>query len=61
VHVRQRTGALIIALRKRDGMFDTTPDPEVVLQAGDVMITVGTQAELRALEALFAGRQVVAG
>jgi voltage-gated potassium channel len=60
LHIRERTGALIIALRKRDGTFDTTPDPEVVLQAGDVMITVGTQAELRALEELFAGRQALA-
>ncbi|HYZ19419.1 MAG TPA: NAD-binding protein [Gaiellaceae bacterium] len=60
LHIRERTGALIIALRKADGTFDTTPDPEVVLEAGDVMITVGTQSELRALEALFAPGQPVA-
>jgi voltage-gated potassium channel len=61
LHIRERTGALIIALRKRDGTFDTTPNPEVVLEAGDVMITVGTQTELRALEELFAPREPVAG
>lgn len=61
LHIRERTGALIIALRKRDGTFDTTPDPEVVLEVGDVMITVGTQSELRLLEELFAPRQPVAG
>jgi voltage-gated potassium channel len=60
LHIRQRTGALIIALRKRDGTFDTTPNPEVVLEAGDVMISVGTHAELRALEALFESREAVA-
>jgi voltage-gated potassium channel len=61
LQIRERTGALIIALRRRDGTFDTTPDPEVVLEAGDVIISVGTEAELRALEELFAPRQPVAG
>jgi voltage-gated potassium channel len=61
LQIRQRTGALIIALRKMDGTFDTTPNPEVVLEAGDLMITVGTQSELRALEELFAARPSVAG
>jgi voltage-gated potassium channel len=60
LHIRERTGALIIALRKADGTFDTTPDPEVVLEVGDVMISVGTHTELRALEELFAGRQALA-
>ena len=61
IHVRSQTGALIIALRKRDGTFDTTPNPEVVLHDGDVMICVGTPAELSLLEELFAPRQAVAG
>jgi voltage-gated potassium channel len=58
--IRGRTGALIIALRKRDGTFDTTPNPEAVLDAGDVMICVGTPAELTLLEELFAPQQAVA-
>ncbi len=61
LHVRERTGALIIALRRHDGSFDTTPDPEVVLEAGDVMIAVGTAEELRRLEELVAPREAVAG
>jgi voltage-gated potassium channel len=52
--VRHETGALIVALRKADGTFDTTPDPDAVLEIGDVLIAVGTQQELRALEELFA-------
>ena len=51
-----RPGALIVALRKRDGTFDTTPDPDAVLEVGDVLIGVGTTDELRALEELFAPR-----
>jgi voltage-gated potassium channel len=60
LHIRERTGALIIALRKHDGTFDTTPDPDAVLEAGDVMICVGTPEELRAVEELFAPREAVA-
>jgi voltage-gated potassium channel len=59
--VRGQTGALIIALRKRDGTFDTTPNPEAVLDEGDVMICVGTPAELLLLEEMFAPHQTVAG
>ncbi len=54
VRVRHETGALIVALRKADGSFDTTPDPDVKLEPGDVLITVGTEQELKALEELFA-------
>jgi voltage-gated potassium channel len=58
--VRHETGALIVALRKADGSFDTTPDPDALLEPGDVLIAVGTEQELRALEELFAPREAVA-
>jgi K+/H+ antiporter YhaU regulatory subunit KhtT len=58
--IRKKTGALIVALRKRDGSFDTTPNPEAVLDVGDVLIAAGTEAELRLLEQIFAPRQTVA-
>ena len=45
--VRHDTGALIVALKKADGSFDTTPDPDVELDVGDVLIAVGTEDELR--------------
>jgi voltage-gated potassium channel len=44
---------MIIALRKEDGSFDTTPSPDVTLDLGDVLIAVGTPDELRKLEELF--------
>lgn len=59
--VRDRTGALIIALRKPDGTFDITPAPDTVIDDGTVIIGVGTASELSALEELFAPGQVVAG
>jgi voltage-gated potassium channel len=58
--IRRETGALVVALRKRDGSFDTTPTPEAVLDVGDVLIAAGTEEELRALERIFAPRETVA-
>ncbi|MGH3080559.1 MAG: potassium channel family protein [Gaiellaceae bacterium] len=60
IDVRSKTGALIIAMRKRDGTFDTTPNPDAVIDDGDVIICVGTPAELLLLEELFAPQQAVA-
>ena len=61
LRIRHATGAVIVALRRMDGTFDTTPDPDTVLEAGDVMIAAGSADELRALEVLFEPRETVAG
>ena len=37
VRVRHETGAIIVALRKRDGTFDTTPEPDTVIEAGEAV------------------------
>ena len=60
LQIRKVTGAMIVALRKRDGTFDTTPTPEAALEAGDVMIAAGTPEELRRLEELFAPAESLA-
>jgi voltage-gated potassium channel len=60
LRIRQQTGAMIVALRKRDGTFDTTPTPDATLDAGDVMIAAGTPEELRQLEELFAPTEALA-
>jgi voltage-gated potassium channel len=54
LRIRHETGAIIVALRKKDGTFDTTPEPEARVEAGDVIVGVGTGDELRRLEDLFA-------
>jgi voltage-gated potassium channel len=58
--LRKETRALILALRKRDGTFDATPNSGATLDVGDVLIAAGTEEELRAPEALFAPREAVA-
>lgn len=61
LRVREETGAMIVAVRKPDGRFDTTPDPGELIEAGDVLIGVGTAEEIRRLEDFFAPREAVAG
>ncbi len=53
--LRDRTGALVLAIRKPDGIFVTNPAPEDVIEAGDVLISVGTAEQLMSL-ADFAAR-----
>ena len=57
LRVRDTTGALIIAVRKADGSFDTTPSPLLPLEEGDIIIGVGKPAELHALEELFTPKE----
>lgn len=60
LRIRVETGAMIVALRKKDGTFDTTPTPDAKLEAGDVMIAAGTPDELQRLEELFAPSEAIA-
>jgi voltage-gated potassium channel len=48
-HLRDRTGALVLAIRRPDGSFVPNPSPDLVIQAGDVLIGVGTAAQLHNL------------
>ncbi len=47
--LRDRTGALVLALRDGDGTFQTNPGPDTEVSAGQVIIAIGTQDELDAL------------
>jgi voltage-gated potassium channel len=50
-HIRDRTGALVLGLRKRSGKIDPNPGPETTIDAGDVVIAIGTVDQLAALRA----------
>ncbi len=54
-HLRDRTGALVLAIRRPDGRFVTNPSPEDSIEPGDVLITIGTAEQLEAL-VVFANR-----
>ncbi len=51
-HVRDRTGALVLAVRAPSGEFLTNPDPQTVICAGHLLIAIGTASQLESLEAL---------
>jgi voltage-gated potassium channel len=61
LRIRHDTGAVVVAVRKADGSFDTTPEPDATLDVGDVLIGVGTAPELARLEDLFTRNEAVAG
>jgi voltage-gated potassium channel len=50
-HIRDSTGALVLALRDSGGEFTTNPPPETVLIAGQILIAIGTEGQLEALAA----------
>jgi len=48
-----RGGSMIVALRHADGTFHPQPAADSVLEAGDVLMAMGTPRTLERLEALF--------
>lgn len=48
-HIRDRTGAMVLALRQPDGGFVTNPSPDEAIEAGQVLIVIGTREQLEAL------------
>lgn len=50
--IRERTGALVIAVHHPHAGFNTNPTSDLVLEAGDHMVVMGTATQLAALERL---------
>ena len=55
VEREERTGAIGLALRTRDGNFDTTPSATDWLRAGDTLIVLGSRGQISRLESLMRG------
>ena len=54
-HLRDATGALVLAVRSATGEFRANPDPSDVMEAGEVIIAIGTEVQLKALRELVEG------
>jgi len=52
--IRDRTGALVLAMRADDGTFRTNPEPDQTVDGGDVLIAIGTGPQLDSLRDLLA-------
>ncbi len=50
-HLRDRTGALVLAMRNVEGVFLTNPSPDTLIQAGEILIAIGTATQLASLRA----------
>lgn len=50
-NLRDRTGAMVLAMRDRAGVFRTNPSPDTLLEAGEVLIVIGTASQIAALRA----------
>jgi voltage-gated potassium channel len=48
--LRERAHVIVLALRQPDGSFVTNPDPDLQLEAGQVLIVVGAGKDLGRLE-----------
>ena len=48
-HLRDRSGALVLALRGPDGQFVTNPSPDARIEPRHVLIAIGTEGELAQL------------
>lgn len=47
-HIRSTTGVFVLAVYGADGGVSTNPHPETVLRAGDRLVVLGTEEQLRA-------------
>jgi voltage-gated potassium channel len=58
--VQSRTGAYIVAIRKGAGHFELRPSKDARLEAGDVIVGLGSPEETAKLEQLFQPREALA-
>lgn len=50
--IKERSGALILALRHRNGMVDVNPGGSSQLMAGDTLVAIGTGDQLATLQSM---------
>jgi voltage-gated potassium channel len=50
--IRQKTGAVVLAIRTAEGRFDLQPGPESIISSGVTLVVIGTAEQIEALEAL---------
>jgi voltage-gated potassium channel len=58
--LRERTGALVIAVHSPDEGFNTNPSPDLILEAGHRLVVMGTEKQLDALSSVDSECRIVA-
>lgn len=55
LQIREKTGAMVLAIRTSEGRFDTTPSAQDIIRTGDTLIVLGARDQVDRLEALLRG------
>jgi voltage-gated potassium channel len=58
LRIGERTGAIILAIRHKEGRFDTTPSADDRIRAGDTLIILGTREQVARLDKLVRGEEI---
>ena len=58
LRIGERTGAMILATRNKEGRFDTSPSAADRISAGDTLIVLGTREQVARLEQLMKGGEI---
>jgi voltage-gated potassium channel len=58
LRIGEKTGAMILATRNKEGTFDTTPSANDRLRAGDTLIVLGAREQITRLEDLMRGKEL---
>src|SRR3712207_446549 len=58
LRIGERTGAIILATRNKEGTFDTTPSAKDRLRPGDTLVVLGTREQIGRLEHLMRGKEL---
>ena len=48
-HIREKSGATVIAVKSKGGALTSSPSPDMKIREGDILISVGTPSQLEAL------------
>jgi voltage-gated potassium channel len=60
LNISTETGANIVAVRKQGGALELRPTKDTLLEESDVIVGLGSPAEIKKLEVMFEPRDVVA-
>ncbi len=55
LRIAERTGAIILATRNKEGTFDTAPSATDRIRSGDTLIVLGTREQISSLDQLVSG------
>jgi voltage-gated potassium channel len=51
--IRHKSGALVLAIRRKDGSFDLQPDSSSIIEKGDTFVVIGTQDQALELDKML--------